>query len=70
METTIQVGDSTRGYDTAVVAVTRGGRYQLIECYGRKTVCRKLVALANRHEDTYVTSGGDVLTIRIQPARN
>ena len=65
--TKISIGDSTRGYDSAEVTKTKTGKYRLVPgtINGRENVIRKSIASLNRGDNTYVTSGGDCLEIRV-----
>ena len=63
----ISIGDSTRGYDSADVIKTATGKYRLVPgtINGRESVIRKSIASLNRGDNTYVTSAGDCLEIRV-----
>ena len=62
------IGDSTRGYDSASVTVTKQGKYRLIEgtINGRKTLLRAAVANINRGEMQVLTSAGDSIPVYLQ----
>ena len=68
--TKITIGDSSRGYDSAEVTKTKTGKYRLVpgSVVGRESVIRKSIASLNRGDNSYVTSAGDSLEIRITNA--
>ncbi len=68
--TKITIGDSTRGYDSAKVTKTTTGKYRLVlgSIVGREIVIRKSIASLNHGDNSYVTSAGDCLEIRISNA--
>lgn len=66
----ITIGDSMRGYDSAEVSKSTGGKYRLVpgSITGRKTVITKSIAALNRGEREYVTTAGDSLKINVKSA--
>jgi len=63
----IRIGDSTRGYDNALVNVRPSGKIAIIEgsYSGRITIIKKCIANYNRGIMTYTTSAGDELPITV-----
>lgn len=63
----ISIGNSNRGYDTAEVTRSKGGKYRLVpgSVNGRKSVITKSIAAVNRGDGCYVTSAGDCLPVHI-----
>lgn len=63
----ISIGDCVRGYDTAEVTKSAGGKYRLVPgtVFGRKNVVAKAIANVNRGQNVYYTSAGDGLSVSI-----
>lgn len=68
MEKRISVGDSTRGYDSASVILTKSGKYRVINgtIDGRSSWVKKAVANANKGVYEFETSAGDCLPVTIK----
>lgn len=67
MKKQIKVGDSTRGYDSAMVVINAQGKARLIgeSVVGRITVIRKCIANYNKGVMSYTTTAGDELPISV-----
>jgi hypothetical protein len=61
--TTLQIGDSTRGFTT--VTISRAGNCRKVEMVGLKYLCRRMLRAWQRGETTVTTSAGDELAITV-----
>jgi hypothetical protein len=64
----IVLGNSTTGYDSAEITLTKTGKFKLVSgtIHGRSSVIKKLIANANRGQLEYITKAGDSLPVYIK----
>lgn len=67
----LTIGDSTIGYDTALVTTTKSGKYRLVSgsIVGRAWHIKKAIAALNRDYSGYITKAGDEKSIYLASAK-